>query len=420
MIKKRLFVLITLMFSAYVSAQITEEVRDSVQIRFKQSRSELDLLIDDNAKKLNSLVDSINTKAKDSTYRLQKVLVVGSASPEGSVEINKRLSEQRANVLFDYISSKAYLPEDLREFRFEGRDWKGLLSMVEEDDKVPNRDEVTVLLNKIIAEVDSGISNARQIKSLQNLRWGEPYWYMYQHIFPALRKSELFVLYEMELPELEPVVELTPTPVEPPVVEEVQEEIVEAKMCRPFYMGLKTNLVYDALAVPNIGAEFYLGKNFSILGDWQYAWWSKDSKHRFWRVYGGDLGFRKWFGKAANRKPLTGHHLGIYGQVLTYDIERGGKGYMGGEPGGTIFDKCNYGGGIEYGYSLPIARRLNIDFSLGVGYFGGKYYEYVPQDNCYVWQCTKKRNWYGPTKLEVSLVWLIGCDNYNRKKGGKL
>jgi hypothetical protein len=401
-------------------AQTTIEVKDSVLIRFQQSRSNLDLSLDNNGNKLDRLVDSLNANGKNSVYKLSKVLVIGAASPEGSVEINRRLSEKRANTLLDYISSKAYLPENMREFRFVGRDWKGLLKLVEEDDKVPNRDEAIELIQKIIAEVESGVSNAQQLKRLQQLRWGEPYWYMYQHLFPILRESKLLVCYEMEAPkpEPEPVVEPEPQP-EPQPVEEVQEEIVEAKMCRPFYMGIKNNLVYDALGVPNIGAEFYLGKNFSIVGNWQYAWWSKDSKHRYWRAYGGDLALRKWFGKAANRKPLTGHHLGIYGQVLTYDIEKGGKGYMGGEPGGNIFDRCNYGGGIEYGYSLPIARRLNIDFTLGVGYFGGKYYEYVPLDDCYVWQCTKKRNWIGPTKLEVSLVWLIGCDNYNRKKGGK-
>jgi hypothetical protein len=216
-------------------------------------------------------------------------------------------------------------------------------------------------------------------------------------------------------------IESTQRPTEEPqaVEEEVREEILEAKTCGPFYMGIKNNLLYDALGVPNIGAEFYLGRNFSIVGNWQYAWWSKESKHRYWRVYGGDIALRKWFGKAADKKPLTGHHLGIYGQALTYDIEKGGNGYMGGEPGGNIFDRCNYGFGLEYGYSLPIARRLNMDFTLGVGYFGGKYYEYVPHDDCYVWQYTKKRNFIGPTKLEVSLVWLIGRDNYNRKKGGK-
>ena len=117
--------------------------------------------------------------------------------------------------------------------------------------------------------------------------------------------------------------------------------------------------------------------------------------------------------------PLTGHHLGIYGQVLTYDFEAGGRGYMGGEPGGTLFDRANFAGGVEYGYSLPVARRLNLDFTLGIGYMGGKYYEYKPIDDCYVWQATKQRHYFGPTKLEVSLVWLLGRDNINKGKGGE-
>ena len=127
---------------------------------------------------------------------------------------------------------------------------------------------------------------------------------------------------------------------------------------------------------------------------------------------------RKWFGKAANEKPLTGHHLGVYGQVFTFDFEMGGRGYMAGKPGGTIWDKANYAAGVEYGYSLPIARRLNIDFTIGVGYWGGTYYEYKPEDDCYVWQSTKQRHWFGPTKAEVSLVWLIGKGNFNKQKGG--
>lgn len=90
---------------------------------------------------------------------------------------------------------------------------------------------------------------------------------------------------------------------------------------------------------------------------------------------------------------------------------------MGGKPGGTLWDKMNYAAGLEYGYSLPIDRRLNIDFTIGVGYWGGTYHEYKPVDNCYVWQSTKQRHWFGPTKAEVSLVWLIGRGNCNEKKG---
>lgn len=128
---------------------------------------------------------------------------------------------------------------------------------------------------------------------------------------------------------------------------------------------------------------------------------------------------RHWFGRRSEEKPLQGHHVGLYGGLVTYDIEHGGRGYMGGKPGGTLFDKGNWFCGLSYGYSMPIARRLNIDFTIGFGYLGGEYREYIPVDNCYVWQATKQRHWFGPTKAEVSLVWLIGCDNKNWKKGGK-
>ena len=175
----------------------------------------------------------------------------------------------------------------------------------------------------------------------------------------------------------------------------------------------------DAALVSNIGAEFYLGKGWSVGANWMYAWWNSNKRHNYWRIYGGELDIRKYFGRRAQTKPLTGHHLGIYGQAFTYDFETGHKGYIGGKPGGTLWDKLNYAIGVEYGYSLPISRRLNLDFTLGVGYWGGEYHEYIPSDGHYVWQSTKQRHWFGPTKAEVSLIWLIGRGNYNEKKGGK-
>ena len=194
--------------------------------------------------------------------------------------------------------------------------------------------------------------------------------------------------------------------------------------CKPFYMGIKTNMLYDVAAIPNIGAEFYLGANFSVVANWEYSWWKSDKKAWYWRSYGGDVALRYWMGKAAKEKPLTGHHLGLYGQMITYDVEVGGRGYI--ADSGFGKDKeanpnlgWNWTAGLEYGYSLPIARRLNIDFTLGVGYHWGYFMEYLPIDGHYVWQATKRRQYIGPTKLEVSLVWLIGCDNFNKKYNKK-
>ena len=185
----------------------------------------------------------------------------------------------------------------------------------------------------------------------------------------------------------------------------------DASPLKPFYMAVKTNMLYDLGLVPNGGVEFYLGKNISVVGNWMYSWWKSDKSHWYWRIYGGDLAVRYWFGKASKEKPLQGHHAGLYGQIITYDFEIGNK--------GILADRWSWSAGLEYGYSLPIAQRLNIDFTIGAGYHTGQFYEYLPIDGHYVWQATKHRRYIGPTKAEISLVWLIGRGNENPGKGGK-
>jgi len=165
-------------------------------------------------------------------------------------------------------------------------------------------------------------------------------------------------------------------------------------------------MLYDAVLLPNVGLEWAFAKHWSIGANWAYTWLSNDSKHRYWRIYGGDAELRYWFG-GPDVKPLTGHHVGAYGGIVTYDIEFGGKGYLG--------DRWSYFFGLSYGYSMPIARRLNLDFTLGIGYMGGEYKEYEPFADGYHWIETKQRKWFGPTKAEISLIWLIGHGNTNKK-----
>ncbi len=188
---------------------------------------------------------------------------------------------------------------------------------------------------------------------------------------------------------------------------------------RALYVALKTNMLYDAVAVPNISGEIYAGHNISVGVNWMYSWWSRENRHRYWRIYGGDLSVRYWFGKAAGAKPLTGHHVGVYGGIFTFDFEWGGTAYMGGKPGHNLWERPMVNAGVEYGYSLPVARHLNIDFTVGVGYAGGIVEKFKPIEGTYLWQSTSRRTWIGPTKAEVSLVWLLGHGNVNAKKGGE-
>lgn len=396
-----------------------QTIEDSIYIHFRQSKAVIDSTYLDNESAFKHAKSVISRYSKpNSLLPIDKITVIGAASPEGSVKINQRLSKLRADRIFDFFNSDVELPDTLANFVFVGRDWVGLRRLVVSDDNVPYRDDVIALLDEIIATND-GIETEKShnLSRLKALHDGVPYSYMYNRLFPDLRFSKIILILDSSrlthaLPS--PVsldIDVTYPQFEPLAVEIPAKE-------RNFYMALKTNMLYDALAVPNIGAEFYIGKNFSISGDWMYGWWDTDRRHRYWRAYGGELALRRWFGAKAEEKPLTGHHLGVYGGVVTYDFEFGGTGYMGGLPGRTLWDRCNWFAGIEYGYSLPVARRLNIDFSIGIGYLGGDYRVYYPDGGCYVWKETRKMRWFGPTKAEISLVWLIGHGNYNSRKGG--
>lgn len=385
------------------------EVTDTVRLNFRVARTEVDTTFADNADALRGVGQHRGV--------VKHVKVEGGASPEGSVEFNRFLSERRAKAIFNALDSRMSLPADSSEveFIYLGRDWGGLRSSVEADPNVPARQQVLELIDSAIAQTEP-----HPMMKLHRLDRGRAYAYLLKNHFPALRQSQLVVDYSIPSSPVVPPAPFAitaPGPVLPPDGYLPPRSLTS--LSRNFYMALKTNMLYDAAMLPNIGAEFYLGKNWSIGANWIYGWWDTDRTHWYWRAYGGDITVRRWFGAKADEKPLTGHHLGVYGGIITYDFEFGGTGIMGGKPRGTLWDKCNVVAGVEYGYSLPVARRLNIDFTIGVGYMGGEYYKYVPRGDIYVWQSTHRLRWFGPTKAEISLVWLIGHGNYNAGKGGK-
>ncbi|WP_297033732.1 DUF3575 domain-containing protein [Prevotella sp.] len=407
---------------AVQTAAAQENDKKEVCIGFRVGSSLLDPKFGNNEASLNDVIQFLNEVRNDTTIELTQVTFCGSASPEGGNKLNRNLAKRRCANMEQYVRQRIMLPEDIIKRQEWSDAWQKLAIYVENSD-MPNKKEVLHELletpeytyNKYGALVDS------RKKRLMDMNYGRTWNYMLDKFFPSVRNASAILVTIRKKnepapePQPEPVVEEPKQP--EPVVQ--PEPIVDTK--QPAYFAIKTNMLYDALLVPNVGVEFSLGKRWSVAADWMYGWWSRNKSHRYWRVYGGGLTVRKYFGAKAAEKPLQGHHIGINAQMLTYDIEFGGKGYMGGKPGGTLWDRMNYTIGAEYGYSMPVARRLNIDFSLAAGYMGGRYYEYTPLDGHYVWQATKNRKWIGPTKVEVSLVWLLGHGNYNTKtkKGGE-
>lgn len=414
------------MLLGWVSPAIAQEAQDTLLsdsyfLYYYRDRSDVQEDYLDNARQIARIRQILAQSP-----RIDSITIYSYSSPEGARGRNDVLAQKRAESARDFIL--ANLPSDsvLRAENIRlcpmGENWDGLYKELDANYHLMNRDRVMKVMN---ANVPTETKKWR-LKRLDN---GFTYRWIIQHHMPALRQATWICVFQTT-PELSkdttytinmetvPIAADTlPAPEEPEapvaIVPETRDTVRTRSFKAPVW-ALKTNLLYDAALVPNVGLEFYLGKNFSVAANWHYAWWN--SKSWFWRTYGGELAVRKWLGSAARERALTGHHVGVYAQILAYDFMVGQRGYMSGHPGETLFDRPNYTVGLEYGYSMPIAKRLSLDFVLGVGYHGGLYNEYLYMDDHYVWHTTKKRSFFGPTKAEVTLVWLLGP--VNKKKGG--
>ena len=455
MVKKIVMVVLmptTLLANAY-AASIQDSLRTTIY--FRPGYSLLELSYRDNAANMKALTQGIQTIKGNPCVQLQHIRILSAASPEGNSALNKRVAKRRGERLRNYLKETLVLPDSIFTVSSAGEDWQGLASLIAKE-KTPWRNKALQIIRHTPEWVtrNGKVVDGRK-RQLQNLDGGKAWKYMLDNHFYTLRTGAVVVCEVKTLadrahadrthaeahegshadfadyadesklsaaearPEPASQQQASQSPSSPPFPA-IPSQVPPGQEPPPVasYFALKSNLLYDALLVPNLSLEASIGSGWTLGAGGMFAWWSKDAKHRYWRIYGGDLEIRKYFGTLAKSKPLQGHHLGIYGEFLTYDFEFGAKGYQ---------SKATYAAGIKYGYSHPIANRLNLDFAMGIGYLHSNYKTYVPRDGCYVYQETKKRKWLGPTQAEISLVWLLGKGNTNskgkgntnKKKGGK-
>lgn len=433
MVKKIVMVVLmptTLLANAY-AASIQDSLRTTIY--FRPGYSLLELSYRDNAANMKALTQGIQTIKGNPCVQLQHIRILSAASPEGNSALNKRVAKRRGERLRNYLKETLVLPDSIFTVSSAGEDWQGLASLIAKE-KTPWRNKALQIIRHTPEWVtrNGKVVDGRK-RQLQNLDGGKAWKYMLDNHFYTLRTGAVVVCEvktlaaestpsaaEASLEQArpgahaearpEPASQSPSSPPFPAIPSQVHPSSESQAPPVASYFALKSNLLYDALLVPNLSLEASIGSGWTLGAGGMLAWWSKDAKHRYWRIYGGDLEIRKYFGTLSKSKPLQGHHLGIYGDFLTYDFEFGAKGYQ---------SKATYAAGIKYGYSHPIANRLNLDFALGIGYLHSNYKTYVPRDGCYVYQETKKQKWLGPTQAEISLVWLLGKGNTNKKKGGK-
>jgi hypothetical protein len=169
---------------------------------------------------------------------------------------------------------------------------------------------------------------------------------------------------------------------------------------------LKTNVIYDATATINLGVEFALAPKMTmdISGDlhpwvlpngWRLTHYLVQPELRFWL-----------------KERFQGHFFAVNVLGATYNAGniRNNFHIMGKDMsalGRYRLEGVAYGAGLGYGYAVRVAKHLNIEMEIGLGYIGAEFdaYRLGEKESLYAQNSTAQ--YFGPTKGALNIVYLF-------------
>lgn len=407
----RLLAFALMILTTFASFGITDA--DSVKVYFRVGHRQYDPSLEDNRQKMNQFIAKVNEAAANDN--IERIEVRGYASPDGTNMANERLAHNRCITIASYIAANTGIDRALIEEYPMGIAWDELRRMVAANPEVPAREKILDILDNTpvwIYDSRGRIVDGRK-RQLMNLQGGRPYNWMLANLFPELRNAVAVKLCLKKQPQpvstqdesttpADTVIALPDTAVmEPATVPAEQPAAVEYDY-NYHNFALKSNLLFDAALMPNIGLEWLINDKWSVGLEWDVAWWT----------FPNDKVYRIGFISPEVRYHINprakwhGLYVGAFAGAGLYDLRNSTKGHEG---EGLM-------AGLSVGYMWPITKHLSLDAGAGVGYLRARDKEYQPLDGHYLYQLTKNINYFGPLRLNLSLVWRFQCKTIRSNK----
>ena len=363
-----------LLLSVLASAQTLQ--RDSVSVYFHQGKSDFDLYYEGNVHRLIDFTNRVKQLQRSAEAQMERVVIVASASPEGSAEANSRLTYNRAMNILDYLHKHLSFSENDVEIELRDLDWDRFEALVAADPAVPGRDEFLQAMQH------------RNLTVLQVPRWQKTWDYLLENTFPLMRST--VVVFEYKIIDTPAAEEPAPKEsaglpgwmtrepvVVPPLPDDGEEPEYDFSEKRSWSMYVKTNLLPWVLLDANLALEFEIGRHFSFSLPVYYSaadWFSVTDK---FRVFGTQPELRWWL-----RDDFSGIFVGLHGTAGYYNIATHYWDYR-------IQDRDArtpaYGGGVNLGWKFRLDRaradRWGLELSVGYGYLHLDYDRFANMQN---------------------------------------
>lgn len=408
--------------SAQADNTITTADTVGVKVYFRQGYSKLQPAFRGNGIRLDEFMRRVSEMHGDSTARLNSIDIVAYASPEGPYTLNRKLARKRAENISAYLrGNMPFLSGSLFNVQPKGIDWNGLAAMVEASDMRYRSEVLNILRNVPETTYRNGKLVDSRLKRLMDLRGGRPYNYMLTHSFPELRAAGAYVVCDF-VRVAQPEIPIN-KPNKPNEANEANEanktnktnEPNEADAAVPAATesperdydrwAIKSNALYLAAGVANIGGEYAFHPHWSVDLPLVYSPYTLARTYRMRFLYIQPEA-RYWLDR-----PMKGHFFGVHLHAGVFNVSLDDKNRYQSEKG-------FHGGGISYGYAMPLSRRWSMEFTVGVGYAFTKYCTYYNVHNGIRYEKDIPYNYWGITKLGLNFVYRFG-DKCGKTKSGK-
>lgn len=421
---------------------------------------------------INKAADELLSVLSNPEVELLQVWVCGSTSPDGLWEDNVDICRRRTDEAVRYIKSRMHISDDQIHSECLYEDWDRLYDLVE-DSYIPYREEVLYIIkNKSWGE---------RKRALQRLDGGRVWNTLSREFFPELRavRFAIFCKWEPSKPYMmDPTTYYVPGYRSNEVVDVMKTratrdtiyirdtvyvmketiyinkdsgEKVEPKMgevgshkvtyttqtksvhnlpSTPWYMAFKTDLISDAVAIPNLGMEIQLSDKFSLDISGMYSEWAYINKCDEYKVYGGRADLKYWF-KGAMTK---GFFIGLHGNLLWYTLLANGtylyqnaelcqetictKNHFMSIGDKNYHDTPAWSVGLTLGYSFSLDknRHWNLEFVGGLGY--GQYSQNIFEKSN-PWKlitvnAPESKGYVGVTRVNLNLVYKFSVRKYQK------
>ena len=357
---------VTCTASEAVTDTLTVSAQARARIDFKVNLTDFDRTYHGNDSALGQVLARIDSMVLDRRMRVERITVVGTASPEGPYQNNVRLATGRARAFISILKERYSFPDSIYAISTIPEDWEGMRMMLDADSTIPYGAVVLSFLDRT-----DGIDGDTREQRLKSLDGGAPYASMRERVLPYLRRASVLVDYDTRLlrsridssvpvfPDFRP---LASAPVPAPVI----VDIPALTAPRQRFFALKTNLLWDAALCANLGFEVELWPRWSLDVPVWYSPYDITDRWRI-RLLATQPEGRYWLRDAG-----TGHYFGVHTSVIGFNVSFAGD-YRYQDPNHAAF-----GLGLGYGFAFHLdkERRWGMEAQIGAGYISYKWIKY--------------------------------------------